>query len=1003
MIQQRPNRIKLLAPLIALTILAGVYQNCSGDVAFNSIVDLNSITGTTEEPQYAQLKVGDSTNFPPLKLFFIVDNSGTMQANQINLSTAFSQMFNSQNADNLAPFESTAYVFNTAQVSIQKNSTSFSKLPKNDLSYFEQFSVNQLNASIRSNILDGQVPGDLVGYRAVESNTNGLYALEFKPAPVANFAPNANRSIASAGIFKSRQGSVTALASEFSQRIGILDPARSAIDPVSRTGVLDSVIDKESGLCAVARILRNKNDFIKPGDMAAFVIVSDEEDTDSKGVSCIQSYKEYQSNDEFFDGSCTTPRTTLTYRDINPSPSDANCKVDYNTGFRYTYTYSAPRTDVTYAINARDYKVRQSTISYTSATHTFTQPRVVVSYFTKNPSYQLPQSTISYFRKVESCDIRDGVKFNCTYAYPKGTTPVYDESFTNCSTFATGKLPADAVLNNATYPVTCNALPLKTVNGACTANDPIKLNCQQNYSNSRTQLAAVNGSVTSTCVDFATGRLPANGVLSDAGYEVQCTNSPLTNVLSNGLCPTTNPKQDCVQNIVAQTSSAIDGLPTAATAAACMTFAKSKRSSLNSNAIFDNSAYAVTCTEAAGRLVTNEEGLCSTLGSAYKDCTERARATTSATYNGSVASGQTCKQFVQTAIGSSRVIADSPAATCTVSAATQTITSAEKTMSYSNAVVANYTPTVNGSCLAVLKDYIAANDAVPTPATCVVRSITNGSSLHNTKQLCGQIADPVSFCSSSSRRNCVATDVPAGGMYMANTTSATFAGDFTCNTLCSETGFCKSKVGTVEENYKDCSVKAAPTFRNFKEELYANRNNVCVSPELPAATITKGPYRLSGTKIDYVAGAASEQGLPNALANYIRDESLATFGANTPAVSVFVRQANDPLGTNGSRGLAYNAFADLMGGEKRSVLSNAAGYASSLESLSGVIKDKLARSFTLNVGPGQTIHRVWHRKAGTTDWGAPIDASNWSASGGTVTIDQSFTFAFGDEFRMEYY
>ncbi len=999
----------IFSAFVILAVIAATFQNCSSDVKFNTVLDINSITGTTDKPQYNEVSVGDSTHFPPLKLFFVVDNSGTMQANQISLSSAFSKMFSNDNADNLAPFEATAYIFNTAQASIKKDNDTFVKLPKNDPEYFaSSMTLDQIFAGPRAFTLNGEVPGDLVGYRTYEMNTLGLSTIHFSPMPVVNFSNDVTRVIASTGIYKSKTGSVADLDREFKARISVLDPARSAIDPLKRVGVLDSVVDKESGLCALARVMRNKSDFIKPGDMAAFVIVSDEDDADPKGMSCVQSYKEDFGVDEYFDGFCTTPKTTIVYRDVNPNPSAANCKVDYATGFKYTYTYELPKTDVSYYIQQREYTIRQTAITYKSVTHTFTQPRVEISYFTKAPTYDVPRSSISYYKKIEACDIRDGVKFNCTYTFPKFTTDAIEQDYTTCNTFYPGKIPSDALLNDAQYPVTCAKLaPIANRAGACAVTDANKLNCKQNYSAARIK-TLINGSIatTSTCAAFATANaasLLAGAVVADAGFEATCADAPLNGVVSNGLC--SSAKLNCTEVPVTKTSNPIDGIVADSSSTACMNFAMNKKSSLDNNAVLNNSTYLVTCIETAGRSVTNE-GLCSSVPAGTKDCVNKVAPTiTTATINGVPSSGQTCKQFIQSNIGSTRVISDSIMPNCSSSTAVQTVTSNEKTISYTNAIVSNYSPQVKGSCLDTLKSYIASTDAVPNPKTCTVKSIVAGSSLHNSNQLCGQIADANSICTNSSgaKRNCVATDVPAGNAYMSALTTATFNGQFNCDTQCADTGFCKDKMGLVKDNFKDCMATYAPTNRNFTRQLYANKDSVCVAPENPVATVTKAAYKDIGSKTDYVAGELTEQGVPNALANYIRDSSVATFGTELPAVSVFVRKPGDSLGTNGSLGEAYMTFADLMSGQKKSVLSDASGYADALTSLSSVIKNKIARSFNIPVRPGTTVKRVWHRKAGETSWGLPVDNINWSANGGTVTLDPNYVFTYSDEFRMESY
>lgn len=168
--------------------------------------------------------------------------------------------------------------------------------------------------------------------------------------------------------------------------------------------------------------------------------------------------------------------------------------------------------------------------------------------------------------------------------------------------------------------------------------------------------------------------------------------------------------------------------------------------------------------------------------------------------------------------------------------------------------------------------------------------------------------------------------------------------------------------------------------------------------------VTRGPYETDVMRKDYVAGSASEANSPTALSDYIFSRSRELLREATPIVSVFVRQPNDSLGVNGSVGTAYNRLADLFGGKKRSVLENAEGYAAALQDLSAVIRERLSRSVAFqNIGEEQKIRKVWMRRAGTEDWGAPVDPANWSASGGTIIFADSVVFAYGDQFRIEYW
>ncbi|MGE0526463.1 MAG: hypothetical protein AB7G93_17385 [Bdellovibrionales bacterium] len=989
-------------------LLAAIYlpfQNCS-QVSFTPANEASKMGDPDDQgPRYAELRAGDEANFPPLKMAFIVDNSGTMQANQISLSKAFSKMFSGDNATNLAPFDSTAYLISTAQMSLLKGQGVYAKLPKQALSEFEALSLNQLMSGPRADKLNGQIPGDLVGYRVLEqTSAEGLDSVSYLPAPVARFDDAGNRSVASIGIRLKQRGSVADFASDFEDRISILDPARSEMDPVQRVGILDSVVDRESGLCALARMLRHSDQFFKPGDIGAFVIVSDENDQDPKGLNCIESVKEYTGAEDLIDGYCVTPKTELSYRDLNPNPTKANCTVAFDTGFTYKYSYGLPSTDVSYFLLQRDYSLRRTLVHYSTATHTYRTPKTIVSYFTKAPTYKLPQTTIKYFKKVESCDVRDGVKFNCTYTFPSFTTAPFATAYSgNCSAFAEGKLPADALRSDPAHPITCQSLAPIAKSGACNPADPNVLECKQNYSSARKDSAPLAGSVTSTCAAFAAGKLEASAVYTDAGYEVQCRDASVTAGPVAGLCPTDGSKESCV-NSVNSASTTVDGVPTAWTAAACMSFGAAKKASLP-DVILNNASYPLACSEAESRRVVNVAGACPTSDINIRDCVQHPASTaTSRVLTGEPAQGQSCVDFISKGLGSVKIDPSRPVS-CSLSAQSQIRTVTNQVIQFSNPLVSGHSPTVNGSCPNALMESIADTLGVASLSSCTVTAINRGTYAYNQGKTCEQL-DSQQHCTSSGglRRNCIATSTLPGDPYMATRTIATFSGEFSCNTLCSQTSFCKSEPGTVGDNFKDCAVTPRPVKRGFVDAAAIQQNLLCnKTGENPVAVITKGPYQVTGPRTEYVAGELTEQGLPDALAQYIRDSSKALFGQTLPALSVFVRQNGDPLGTNGSLGAAYLRLADLMDGQKRSVLSDASGYAEALKSLSELIREKLDRSFSINVAPGQYVRRVWHRKAGETEWGLPLDESVWTASGGTVTLAPGYSFAYGDEFRFEYY
>lgn len=982
-------------------IAAFTFQNCA-KVSFESAPESLSSFGepASKTPQYAQLKAGDDAFLPPLKMIFVVDNSGTMQANQISLGNAFSKLFDGSNGKNLAPFDTTAFVFNTAQRSVTKSAdaATYGRLPKLGLDDFGHLSSAEISAGPRAAILDGQVPGDLVGYRVLESSADGLNTVSYLPAPVARFSQERGRTFASALSHKAKDGSISEFAQDFRDRIAVLDPERSAIDPVSRKGVLDAVIDNESGLCALARVMHHKDEFVKPGELAAFIVVTDEDDADPVGKSCIESVSDTRANENLVDGKCVTPKTTIKYRERNANPTAANCTIAHDTGFRYRYEYSVPQTEIQYYLLQRDYKVRRLEIKYPyGTTYVYRQPLLTFSYFTKAPTYKIPQTTITYYKKIETCEsYRDGNKINCTYTYPQETTSVIAKPFADCRAFAQGKVPADALLDDAAHPLTCNKLQPIAKTGSCSEADPNIVDCKQNYSASRKTSAAIDGALpasSAACIAFAKDKLEAGAVLDDVGYAVQCNSAGTRNVSGNGVCPNNGFACDQARST---TSTTIDGYLGSST---CFDYAKLQRGRLNQQAIL-TSASEVSCSEVAGRDVKYENGACASLdANATTACVQHPAATSSREIAGARPSNKTCLQFVKDTIGSRLLFDDSAPVTCTDAAPIVKLSS-EKTIAFSNAAVSQYTPVVNADCLPALKNVIQSGDGL-TPTKCTVMSIVTSDFSYGTGKTCEQM-DIAQKCAGSNNalRNCRnPRSTQPGDEYKSSLTEiAGVVGTFTCESLCKDTNLCPSKSGTVRENYKDCESRVADSERSFTG-VPASRA-VCTGSENPTPIITKTYQPEVGARVEYVAGARTESNEPNALASYIRERA----GSSVQSVSVFVRQQNDPTGSNGSVGRAYNTFVDIMGGgEKKSVLGSADAYASALESLGDVISQKLRRSFAIPLQGDQKVYHVWFRKAGTSAWGEPLAETEYEVTGGTVTVAESFQFNYGDEFRFEYY
>lgn len=655
---------------ILLTTSALAYQNCSSATSFSASENLNSLVDDSIPivPNFATKIAGDSESFPPLKLIFVVDNSGTMEVNQINLSNAFDRMFVGSNATNLAPFDTTAFVISTAQNSPDKTSAVFSRLPTQTAESFGSLPINEFQAN-RGSTLSGLIPGDLVGYGLATTTTAERTVTSFYPAPVALFRPGIGGSTAvSRFSHKSQNGSVDTFSADFKERLAILNPTKSAIDPTTTRGVLDDVVDKESGLCGVARVLRNNAGFVNPGDLASIIIVSDENDADPSGRSCYDSIIEAKSGVNYVDGRCEATQTNLIYRAENENPAKAKCKVDYQTGFAYRVDYKNPTVDVTYFTKAMKYDQLQTDVSYYTKKQEYNQRRTNVTYFTskmmydkiqtpvtyytKNPTYTRPQTNVKYFTEVENCTIRDGIKTNCTYTYPSFNTTLVGAFNNQCATFVNGKLPNGALYSKAGYLPVCTAgSPTATISGACSATDNTILDCKQNYSSPvTTQLA---GKVSTTCDAYVAGRLPSGTLYSaanDPGYAPSCGTLIVTSDQTGNCSVSDTDKQNCrTVYTQAATAAMITGVRGAAT---CNAFALNR---LPSGAVYGVDGYLPTCVETTAEAKT---GTCSTNDTNVTDCRTTFVGPVKLTVAGRASSGA-CESTFKSKLPSGAVFGDS--------------------------------------------------------------------------------------------------------------------------------------------------------------------------------------------------------------------------------------------------------------------------------------------------------------------------------------------------------
>lgn len=382
----------LLSVVGATVVLGSLYQNCSKV----SVADLASEEKALQAERLAlgmdeETVTAGMNPVPDLKMFFVVDNSGTMKENQLNLSASFGAMFDQGSADSLSKFDTTAYLLSTAQKSpslsleqaVLKQIVAKQK-PFNDANSVSLADFNNLYRSSTSN--SGLIPGDNIGFHLTSTANPTQYL--FEPAPVLGAeGPSTGPITFNRAIRKLASESPMAMEAEFKERLKVLDSERIplVLDGGKYKPENASIVDAESGLCAVARVLRNPAAFMKAGDLLSFVIVSDEDDNDPNGNNCVQSYKEYTGTEDLVDGICKRKETAFSYATTSTSKAADTCNLNGQKGYQFKISYPNVRytTTVTYKVisKAAQYSLPVTTLTYSSKSFNYKYLHTNISYY----------------------------------------------------------------------------------------------------------------------------------------------------------------------------------------------------------------------------------------------------------------------------------------------------------------------------------------------------------------------------------------------------------------------------------------------------------------------------------------------------------------------------------------------------------------------------------------------------------------------------------------------
>lgn len=503
------GRAKKIAVVAVCSLFIGMlFQNCAKTSI--AVIDLEAAAEALEAERIAlgadeELVTVGLNGVPDLKMFFVVDNSGTMKENQLNLSDSFGAMFDAGSASSLSKFDTTAYLLSTAQSSpsLETERSLLDQIAdrQKTFNFNSAFSVSDYNTLYRTSTQNsGVVPGDNIGFHLLKAAVAPQYT--FKVMPVLGVESQSDGSGKwTAAIRKPASADPALMESSFKERLKILDANRIPLVQVGGQYKPEnaSIVDSESGLCTVARVLRNPESYIKSGDLFSFVIVSDENDNDPAGKTCIQSYKEFTGNEDLVDGVCKKKETTISYKPATVTTTPASCKIDGQKGYNYTISY--PNTKYT------------TTLSYkaTLAAAQYTVPLTTLTYQTKTLSYQYLHTSVSFYTETCSDIVSDGIVTGKKCV--TNPTPVVASKAGNHTSdcFGLAKSFNSAAVNTAGYLPTCSTS--YKASSACSAGDT---SCKITETVSNKTVAGLLGVLTAaqcltkaqTYGDFAMGTTP---------------------------------------------------------------------------------------------------------------------------------------------------------------------------------------------------------------------------------------------------------------------------------------------------------------------------------------------------------------------------------------------------------------------------------------------------------------------------------------------------------------
>lgn len=973
------KRGKALYFVLAGFLVILFFQNCS-PVAVQDTTDPSLIA--LLDTQELEAVLGDESTIPPLKLFFVVDNSNTMAANNIALAQSFQEMFKGSEASSLSKFDTSVYLMSTAQnifagaepssigSEVSRSSPIVSQYLSRNLASWSKKTTSEINTE-RAPLNSGRISGDLLGFEFIaKKNVISTAAddIAVLPVPTVDFK-NSNGGeglTAVLGIHKPRGGSIEELSREVSERLKTLNPNGYVKSVIDQNDIEKArlTVSEESGLCAISRVLKNHSRFMANEDQAAFVVVSDEDDMYSHGKNCIDGFRSELAPNQPLIGTCqgkktqfsfTHPVTNIkmnavrtklnfsikkpdSYRfsySLTSGGSPASCKARYYTDFQVSYNIYPIQTRIKYYT----YSVADEIKTYSNQLEKIVSAQDLSSC---TEAALVPHLGNSNFVEYAVA----GYKPSCTLEVLTSASPIAQSKTLNYSLIK----PESPAINSDCSPQVVSKLTISPANRLVSGSCKIT----QIYLKESTSAVLATGGSSADCStvtqNFCATVLPASasgGVCNEANRVVYTA----------AVLPTTTVKNDL-------------SVPTSS---------------------------MLTCDSAC-----SSTSLCSSTSFAsVKDyLASRHNTVVSNISNCSVSSTMT----VGATSSLSRVDKSSSLACDSQCALSKDICPSKGTKTVKEFLEETYKGTVT-NCLRS-DDAIAVYDtnhaeSLTCDQSCAGSLICANSPTLNVEQHLRSTASLVGYDVVS----CQALPQAQGRVDISKNE------ELSCSMPCSGTSLCVSSADTVEKYLaqtesalrnkaiNSCAASVVANTPYSVNKVGATINTICAANEIFTPDVNSSPTMVP--KVDFVS--SGQNGQPMDLVSYIQSQQKLLFGDTQFLYSAFVvrNEAERNASLNQSIGTKYIQLADSVGGSVYPV--NATSYAPALKDLSAVIKKKLDRTVVFKELMGnEKIVAVWLRKSQDSNWQRLTDGAQWSAAGRTVTLDPSVQFEFGDSIKINY-